>query len=162
MSGPIRGIDGKLLVLEKGATGEPVVVGYVDSYSIKPSKDVQEISKINADSKEFISGLIGATCSAAGTFSEGDAQQELLFNQFFKLDKDGTPTPISSANLELTLRLKTGDPAGTGDEKKTIDIEFEAISSGLGVDVSSGAPHKWSWDGQVTGDITLKITTETT
>jgi hypothetical protein len=74
MSGPIRGIDGKLLVLEKGATGEPVVVGYVDSYSIKPSKDVQEISKINADSKEFISGLIGATCSAASISSSNSTR----------------------------------------------------------------------------------------
>jgi hypothetical protein len=160
MAGPIRGIDGKLMIAETGGT--PTVVGYVDSYSIKPTKDVQEISKINASSKEYISGLIGATCSASGTLAFGDAQQQVLFNQFFKLDNDGSVTGISTKNLLLELVLKQGDPAGTGDDKKTWKITFTAISSGLSVDVSSGAPHKWSWDGQVTGDITLVTETETT
>ncbi len=161
MSTVIQGIRGEMRLCEAGGT--KTKIGYVDAFSLKVTKDVQELSPLGVTSKEFLPGLVGAQVNCNGTFSRGDPQQEILLNQFMKLTKEGVTTPISSANIEMDLVLIEGDPAAAeAIDKKTYAIALVGISTSLGFDVDSKNPHKWSWDGQVTGDVELKITTEET
>ena len=152
----IKGTDGRLLISE--TTGTPAVVGYVDSWSVSPSKDVQEVTYLGADSKEYVEGLISATVSASGklTLDTTGNNQDVLINQFMKIVDSGTTTAISDKGIKFQ-----GYVYKTTDGRGNHYVEADLISSGFNIEVSADSFHSFSYDGTVNGDMAYTITSTT-
>jgi hypothetical protein len=156
-SDAIKGTDGRLLI--STTSGTPEVVGYVDSWSVSPSKDVQEVTYLGADSKEYVEGLISGTVSASGmwTLSSTHNQRPLL-NQFMKVSSStGSTTAISDSNIKFEGYLTYS--TASGEEKQY--VEADLISSGFSLEVSADSFHSFSYEGTVNGDMTYKIRSNT-
>jgi hypothetical protein len=154
-SDAIKGTDGRLYL--STTTGSPSLIGLVDSWSISPSKDVQEVTYLGADSKEYVEGLISATVSASGmlTLSSSHGVRDTIINQFMKVSTASASTTAINDNGIKFQGYVYKTTSGSGDHY----VEADLISSGMSIEVSADNFHSFSYEGTVNGDMTYVVTT---
>lgn len=157
---PLRGIDGVFKL--KGTTVAAFKeVVYTDAFSISASVDVGEISKLNAQSKEFIRGLSAATLSASGTLIWDSSEQRDLINQFMVISTTSSTTSISTKNLDFYGVVQQGTTVGTtvgsGGLRNDVGVQCEVIPTGFSLEEQASGSPTWSYDGQITGNVIFVV-----
>ncbi len=160
MGSPIRGIDG---VVKAGATesGTYTEVAYIDSFELQLDNDENEITKLNAKSKEYTAGLGSGSVSMSGTLIWDDTYQQAIIKQFMKINNKGTLSAIDKTELYFKGYLKQGDAEGAGDELTSVSVDMKLVPTSFSVSMSSGSQHTFSYSGRVSGDVTYTIEDET-
>jgi len=156
-SGVIHGRLGALyLSTAAGSTSYGTLLGYTDNWSITPSKDLVEITKLDQNSKEYLEGLIGGSVSVGGSFRVADTILHKVINRFAVLEIDtssGGRDDFADGTMYLHCIVKSIDTAKSSDNAKGAKFVVPVLLSGMSMDASAGDVEKWSADGSVDGDL---------
>jgi hypothetical protein len=144
--------------------------GYTQSYTVNLERELDEITKINQNSKEYLEGLITGTLDASGFFRSGDSIGiHTAVKHFTKFNdsndsSDTGDTGFAAAedgDMYLHAILKPIDTGSTGDEAKGAKLVMKLLPSNMSFEVSGDGVETWSYNGQVNGDILYAESTAT-
>ena len=142
---PMRGMDGSVYL-------DAAEVGYIDSWTLNPSKDSIEVTKLGASSKEMIDTLTSATVSISGTMITGDPSQATLRSRFVKENDNA----ITSGDLLFKLYEYRG---ALGTDADSSYYEVTVAPTSISLETSAGDLAKFSFEGNVSGDIVHRFPT---
>lgn len=152
------------LSTSSGSTSVGNEIGYVEDITIDVSREVNEIPKINANSMEYIEGLISGSVSANGHFRTGDTYLHKLINRFALLeidtDTDGRED-ILDGNLFIHDIVRPIDTGKTSDDIKGAKFVIPVLSNGFSVNMNAGSPVGWTYNGTQNGDLLYVESTST-
>lgn len=168
----IHGREGRLyFTTSTDYTSPGTVMGYVNEYTLNTERDLTEITKINADAKEYVEGLISGTLSASGSLRVGDSGGVgLLMRRFFKTlytteasSDAGTSdaTAIADGNIYFHGIVTPIDTAASSDDAKGAKVWAAMLSNGFDLEVSGGDIEGWTYNGTLNGDIYYIESTDT-
>lgn len=167
---PTHGREGVLyLSTAAGSTKTGTEIGYSNSWTLTPSKDIVEINRLNQNSKEYLEGLVSGSVSAEGSFISGNAQVRSLVNRFARVlndtgdtaSGDTSYTAITDGTLYFHGVVKPIDTKGTSDDKRGMKFVIPFLASGMSYNVSGGDIVNWSFDGTQNGDVLYVESTST-
>lgn len=152
------------LSTSSGATSIGKELGYVEDLTMDVSREVNEISKINANSKEYLEGLISGTVSANGHFRVGDTIVQLIMNRFAVMEIDTTTTGrdgIKDGDLFIHAVVQPIDTNKTSDNMRGAKYVIPVLSNGFSVNMNAGSPVGWTYNGTQNGDLLYIESTST-
>lgn len=159
---PTHGREGVLYNgTDTNSTGTGTEIGWTNSWSWSPSKDMTEITAINQTSKYYVEGLVGGTLSAEGSLITGDSAhpQKTLIGRFAKTLYDTGDTvsdtdasAVEDGDLYLHCILKPIDTGGSSEDVRGQKLIVPVLASGMSLDVSGGDIVGWSYEGTQDGD----------
>ena len=141
MAGPWVGTDGDLYLND-------TVVGYVDGWGLSPAKAEIKVTKLGADSEEYLSGLSNATLTASGHITD-DSGFLSIVNQFMQVDNDSGGSSVSSISSATFVFKLYVNKAASGSVSEY--IVASAVSTGLELSASPEDTAKWSYNARITG-----------
>jgi hypothetical protein len=153
------------LSTSSGSTSFGNEIGYVEDITIDVSREVNEIPKINANSMEYIEGLISGSVSANGHFRVGDTILHKLINRFAKLSlndtSDTSQDAIKDGDLFIHDIVKPIDTAASSDDIDGAKYVIPVLSNGFSVNMNAGSPVGWTYNGTQNGDLLYVESTST-
>lgn len=168
---PTHGREG---VLYKGtdseSTGVGTEIGFTNSWSWSPSKDMNEITALNQTSKYYVEGLVGGSVSAEGSLLTGDSSHPMLtlIGRFAKTlydtgdtVSDTAASAVADGDLYLHLVIKPIDTGGSSEDARGQKLIVPILASGMSIDVSGADIVSWSYEGTQDGDALFIESTST-
>lgn len=144
--------------------------GYTQGYTVNLERELDEITKINQNSKEYIEGLVSGTVDATGFFRAGDSIGiHTAVKHFTKFNdtNDSADTgdtgfsAIDDGDMYLHMILKPIDTGGTSDDIHGAKLVAKLLPSNMSFEVSGDGVETWSYSGQINGDILYAESTAT-
>lgn len=166
---PTHGREGVLYNgTDSNSTGFGTEIGWTNSWSWSPTKDMNEITAINQTSKYYVEGLVGGSISAEGSLISGSSGHRTLIGRFAKVLNDTGDTvsdtaaaAVEDGDLYLHCVIKPIDTGGSSDDVRGQKIIVPVLATGMSIDVSGGDIVGWSYEGTQDGDVLYIESTST-
>ena len=164
-SGVIHGRLGALyLSTAAGSTSYGTEIGYTNSWSISPDKELTEVTPLNNDAKDFLEGRIGGSFSMQGNLRIGDSILHRVINRFAQLEIDtdtGGRDTFAEGTFYAHCIVKSIDTSKSSDDIKGAKFVVPILLSGFGAEMNGGDVGSWSAEGTIDGSILYVESTDT-